>query len=138
MKLQNVPKKVMGAFLTISMSLGGVVTQVLAGDDYTGFLDNKTTSTLGAVTETIKGLAAEATAIVRYAAIFMLVVGIIIAAVQLGSSNAQKKELAKSQIVMLVLGAIVVFAAIGILVFAQNLGNSFSSALQNAGTATGP
>ncbi len=137
MKLQNVPKKVMGAFLTISMSLGGVVTQVLADDDYTGFLDKKTTNTLGAVTDTIKGLAAEATAIVRYSAIFMLVVGIIIAAVQLGSSNAQKKELAKSQIVMLVLGAIVVFAAIGILVFAQNLGNSFSAALQNAGAATG-
>jgi hypothetical protein len=137
MKLQNVPKKVMGAFLTISMSLGGVVTRVLA-DDYTSFLDDDSSHTLDAVTSTVKGLAAEATSIIKYGAIFVLVVGLIIAAVQLGSGNAQKKEGAKSRLVMLILGLILVFAAAGVLIFSRNLGDNFASALQTAGTTPTP
>lgn len=138
MKLQNVSRKVTGAIMTVAMTLGGAVVQVLAADDYTSFLENGTSNTLGAVTDTVKGLAAEATSIVKYAAIFMIVAGIIISAVQLGSGNAQKKEGAKGRIAMLVIGAILIFAAVGILVFAQNLGNSFATALEGAGVTPTP
>ncbi len=83
----------------------------------------------GGTTKVAKEAGNSAKTLVMTVAIIILVIGAIIVGLQFTNKNATKRAEAKGNLVALIIGAVIVFAAVAIIAFSGNIADSLSSSL---------
>lgn len=96
----------------------------------------------GGTTKVAKEAGNSAKTLVMTVAIIILVIGAIIVGLQFTNKNATKRAEAKGNLVALIIGAVIVFAAVAIIAFSGNIADSLSSSLgtdttNNSGSGSG-
>lgn len=94
-----------------------------------GFLNQKGTDVFGNLSTQVQQMIASLTSLITYFSVGVMVIGLIICGVQLASKNAQTKEQAKQRLLMIIIGAVLVFGSVTVMLFAKNIAGSFSSSL---------
>ncbi len=77
----------------------------------------------------VKDITAQIYQLVKYIAVFVLVVSIIIAAVGITSKRAENRERSKTKLALTVLGGVFMFASIGVLSFSQYIAGGISTGI---------
>jgi hypothetical protein len=100
---------------------GGVDVNSLFTDDGKGIFKD--------TTNVAKSAGASARTLVITVAVIFLVIGLIIVGLQFTTRNSAKRQEAKSNLVAIIIGAIIVFGAIGIIAFSQKIAGSLQETL---------
>ena len=126
---------VMLAVLFISLSAFANVAaraddEKKAGDiDVNSLFSNKGDDIFGGTTTVAEQAGASARALVITVAVIILVIGLIVVGLQFTSKNSAKRQDAKANLVAVIIGAIIVFGAIGIIAFSQKIATSLETTL---------
>ena len=100
---------------------GGVDVNSLFTDDGKGIFKD--------TTDVAKSAGASARTLVITVAVIFLVIGLIIVGLQFTTRNSAKRQEAKANLVAIIIGAIIVFGAIGIIAFSQKIAGSLQETL---------
>lgn len=115
------------SFATVAVSAdettgaGGVDVNSLFTDDGKGIFKD--------TTNVAKSAGASARTLVITVAVIFLVIGLIIVGLQFTTRNSAKRQEAKANLVAIIIGAIIVFGAIGIIAFSQKIAGSLQETL---------
>ena len=99
--------------------------------DIEDILNKGNASTFKGAEKVVTDTGASIRKIVIAVAVFLLVIGLIITGLQLASRNSQKRQAAKENIVWLIVGACVVFGSVAILIFSQNIAETFGNSIKD-------
>ncbi len=121
--------------LLISVSCFGTVAAHATQVDVDDIFNTKSDSDMfGGTTQVVTEAGSSLRTLVITVAIIILVIGLIIVGVQFASKNSAKRQEAKSSLVYVIIGAVIVFGAVAIIAFSQNIANSLDSSLdKNSG-----
>ena len=90
-------------------------------------------SALDPVAKTVQGAGASLYKIVFFAFVFISIIGIVVSAIKIITSNAQSRQEAKSDVVWKAVGALIGFAAIGIITLVAGIGAGLFDADKGGG-----
>ena len=102
------------------------------GVDVKTLFDDDGEDIFGGTTKVAKQAGASARTLVITVAVVILVIGLIIVGLQFTSKNSAKRQDAKANLVAIIIGAVIVFGAIGIIAFSQNIASSLETTLTDA------
>lgn len=91
----------------------------------------------GNTTNVVEDAGRSAKNLIMTGAIVLLVIGAVIVGVQFTSRNSQKRQEAKSNLVAIVIGAVIVFAAVALIAFSGNIASNLSSSIDKEITEDG-
>ena len=137
-KRSKVIAKVMCLLMMLStafmLSFGTTAVKASSVDDV--FNGDTGTNIFGGTEKVVKQAGNSAKTLIMTIAIIILVIGAIIVGLQFTNKNATKRAEAKGNLVALVIGAVIVFAAVAIIAFSGKIADSLSSSLDSATTVT--
>ncbi len=120
--------------MTLAMSRVGVLADDPTSDPdaVENFFDGYESSDggiFGGVTQLVKSGGASLRSLITAIGVVFLICSISLAALSLTKKNATDREAGKQRMIALIIGAIIFFGSLALLVFAQNIANSVSSAV---------
>lgn len=124
--------------LLISVSCFGAVVAHASEVNVDSIFNTKSDNDMfGGTTQVVTEAGSSLRTLVVTVAIIILVIGLIIVGVQFTSKNSAKRQEAKSSLVYVIIGAVIVFGAVAIIAFSQNIANSLDSSLDKNSGKTG-
>ena len=85
--------------------------------------------------EVVKGAGGSAKNLITTIAVIVLVIGLIIVGLQFTSKNSAKRQEAKSNLVAIIIGAVIVFAAVAVIALSGTIADALDSSV-TAGATT--
>ena len=123
--------------LLISVSCFGTVAAHATQVDVDGLFNSQSNNDMfKGTTEVVKEAGSSLRVLVITVAVIILVIGLIIVGVQFASKNSAKRQEAKSSLIYVIIGAVIVFGAVAIIAFSQNIANSLDGSLKSNSTPT--
>lgn len=128
----------MAALITvmlISVSCFGAVTAHASDVNVDNIFNTKSDNDMfGGTTQVVTEAGSSLRTLVVTVAIIIIVIGLIVVGVQFTSKNSAKRQEAKSSLIYVIIGAVIVFGAVAIIAFSQDIANSLDSSLdKNSG-----
>ena len=104
--------------LLISVSCFGTVAAHATQVDVDGLFNSQSNNDMfKGTTEVVKEAGSSLRVLVITVAVIILVIGLIIVGVQFASKNSAKRQEAKSSLIYVIIGAVIVFGAVAIIAF---------------------
>lgn len=126
--LLSVLMLLVSSFATVAVSADETKTGA-GGVDVTDIFSNKGEDIFGGTTDVAQKAGASMRGLVIVVAVIILVIGLIVVGVQFASKNSAKRQEAKSNLVAIIIGAIIVFGAVAIIAFSQKIAGSLETTL---------
>ncbi|MBR6474918.1 MAG: hypothetical protein IKS98_05655 [Lachnospiraceae bacterium] len=128
----------MAVLLSVLMLLVSSFATVAVSAAETDFLNQEPTNDIfGGTTKVAKDAGSSLKSLVVTVAIIVLVIGLIVVGLQFTSKNSAKRMEAKSNLVAVIIGAIIVFGAVAIIAFSGTIADSLSKSLNSNGGGSG-
>lgn len=133
--------KVVARVLAIMLMLAAAFTVTLgtvsakAAPDVEGIMGNDN----GMFTDTenvVKGAGGSLKSLITTIAVIVLVIGLIIVGLQFTSKNSSKRQEAKGNLVAIIIGAVIVFAAVAIITLSGTIADALSTSATSGTTTT--
>ena len=133
--------KVVARVLAIMLMLAAAFTVTLgtvsakAAPDVEGIMNNDN----GMFTDTenvVKGAGGSLKSLITTIAVIVLVIGLIVVGLQFTSKNSSKRQEAKGNLVAIIIGAVIVFAAVAIITLSGTIADALSTSATSGTTPT--
>lgn len=123
------------SFATVAVSADE--TTGAGGVDVNSLFNDKGSDIFGGTTKVAEQAGASARILVITVAVIFLVIGLIVVGLQFTSKNSAKRQDAKANLVAIIIGAVIVFGAIGIIAFSQKIAGSLETTLSSSSSSEG-
>lgn len=129
--LLSVLMLLVSSFATVAVSANPTPSPA-GGVDVNNIFSSTGDDIFGGTTKVAKEAGASARGLVITVAVIFLVIGLIIVGLQFTSKNSAKRQDAKANLVAIIIGAVIVFGAIGIIAFSQKIAGSLETTLSSS------
>jgi hypothetical protein len=101
----------------------------IGGESIYDLFNDKGDDVFNTATNIVKDVTSQIFQLVKYIAVFVFAVALILAAVGFASSRAQNRDKAKNRFVLTILGAVFMFASVGVLTFSHYIANGIAAGI---------
>lgn len=120
------------SFATVAVSADETKPTGAGGVDVNTLFNDTGSDIFGGTTKVAEQAGASARVLVITVAVIFLVIGLIVVGLQFTSKNSAKRQDAKANLVAIIIGAVIVFGAIGIIAFSQKIAGSLETTLSSS------
>lgn len=116
-------------FVSLTPTVNASAMADIGGESIYDLFNDKGDDVFNTATNIVKDVTSQIFQLVKYIAVFVFAVALILAAVGFSSSRAQNRDKAKNRFVLTILGAVFMFASVGVLTFSHYIANGIAAGI---------